>query len=210
MGLLKTLFSFAMWIVAIALTVGAVLKLFFVDVIVLGHDAMAPTITVGEQVFLWRGAKPELADIAVCANPARPAELVVGRVLGTPGQSVKTEPRRGLVINRDRVETDIEEETRYSVTTNGRVATVHRVVETFAGRDYTTFYPASLALEFRPVEVEPGRLFLLGDNRAFFGHDSRSFGTVDAATCRGTVFMRFRPTDASAATFAHGYFDLLL
>ncbi|MBC7173651.1 MAG: hypothetical protein H5U40_14520, partial [Polyangiaceae bacterium] len=146
MSVLKSLFSLALWVAAIALTAGAVLKLFFIDVIVLGHDAMAPTLTVREQAFSWRGAEPDLGDIAVCANPSRPAELVIGRVVGRPGHVVSSSRGR-LTINGRAVDTDILGSTRHSVSTTGRIADVQRVVETLAGRQHEAFYPEGLALE---------------------------------------------------------------
>jgi signal peptidase I len=203
-GVLKTMLSLAMWVAAIALTAGAVLKLFFVDVIVLGHDAMAPTIALGEQVFLWRDAEPKFADVVVCAHPRRPSELVVGRVLGRPGHLVRT-TRGQLTVSGDSVEHDIVGRVDYSVTTAGRLAPVRHVVETAAGKHYDTFFPEDLTLEIRPTEVAEGRLYLLSDHRAYHGYDSRSFGTVDRATCRGTVFMLWKPTPQSAAALGHGY-----
>ncbi|MBC7172693.1 MAG: hypothetical protein H5U40_09715, partial [Polyangiaceae bacterium] len=61
----------------------------------------------------------------------------------------------------------------------------------------------------RETSVPDGRLYLLSDNRVHRGQDSRSFGTVDATSCRGTIFMRFRPTPESQVALGHAYFDIV-
>ncbi len=209
MGVVRGLFSLVLWAVGLALVAGAVLKLFFVDVIVLGHDAMAPTVAIGEQAFLWRGAEPELGDIVVCQHPRIPTDLVVGRVLGRPGHVVATDAAGNLLVSGVPVETNVLDTMTYSVTTSGRTAPVKRVVEGAAGKRYETFYPEDLDLEVERTEVEPGRLYIVADNRAYRGYDSRTFGTVDAAACRGSLFMLFRPTQETVTAFGHGWFRMM-
>jgi signal peptidase I len=51
---------------------------------------------------------------------------------------------------------------------------------------------------FGPVDVPPGQLFLLGDNRDG-SIDSRHFGTVAAADVEGTVVGRILPSPGSLA-----------
>ena len=57
------------------------------------------------------------------------------------------------------------------------------------------------------TEVPSGTLYLLGDFRAYMGQDSRAYGVVDAATCRGTIVFRVTPADGLDRDLAHGYFQ---
>lgn len=206
--MLKSIFSFLLWVLTLLLLVAAVLKLFFVDVIVLGHDAMAPTLTINEQAFVWRNAEPEFGDIVVCGHPKHPGELVVGRVLGREGHKLKSE-RGALSISGEKLQPDFRDEVRFRVSMSGREHELRRATEAVAGSTHEALYAADRDFELRETEVEPGRLFLLGDNRAYSGHDSRSYGTVDADTCQGVVFMRFRTTPEGESKFGHGFLDLL-
>ena len=61
-GALRKLLSLTTWALAIA----GVLKLFFVDVIHVPHNGMAPTLVYGDLVLVWRNAKVDMADVVVC------------------------------------------------------------------------------------------------------------------------------------------------
>jgi signal peptidase I len=205
---LKPLLVFALWVGAFVFAVGALLKVFFVDVIVVGHDGMAPTMLAGEQVLLWRDATPGFGDITVCAHPARPSELVFGRVVGRAGQTLKT-TRGRLEINGDSPDADLQHVVRYVVSNTGRREDVRLVEEMLAGESHLALLPMDWALELRDTTVEEGRLYLLGDNRAYRGFDSRTFGTVLASSCLGTLFMRMKPADDGGAGFEHRALQIL-
>ena len=55
--------------------------------------------------------------------------------------------------------------------------------------------------------VPEGKVYLLGDFRAYMGQDSRAYGAVDASTCRGTIVFRVTPADGLPNELAHGYFQ---
>jgi signal peptidase I len=205
---LKPLLVFALWVGGFALAVGALLKAFFVDVVVIGHDGMAPTMLAGEQVLLWRDAEPGFGDLTVCQHPRRPNELVFGRVLGRPGQTLTTF-RGGLQINGEGPDADTLGEVRYIVSSTGRRDELRLVEESLAGSSHLALVQEDVGLEIPETTVEPGRLYLLGDNRAYRGFDSRTFGTVLASTCRGVAFMRWQPVDDGGAGFGHRRLQIL-
>jgi hypothetical protein len=55
--------------------------------------------------------------------------------------------------------------------------------------------------------VPEGKLFLLGDFRAYMGQDSRVYGVVDASMCRGTIVFRVTPAEGLDSAIAHRYFQ---
>ncbi|QQR91738.1 MAG: hypothetical protein IPJ88_08540 [Myxococcales bacterium] len=67
-----------LWIVGPAIVVLAVLRIFFVDLGIIGHNGMAPTLIAGDQVAVWRNAKLERGDVAMCLHPRKPGELWLG------------------------------------------------------------------------------------------------------------------------------------
>jgi signal peptidase I len=205
---LKPLLVFALWVGGFVLAVGALLEVFFVDVIIVGHDGMAPTMLAGEQVLLWRDAAPGFGDVTVCQHPRRPNELVFGRVVGRAGQKLGAF-RGTLQINGESPDADMLGTVRYVVSNTGRREDVHLVEESLAGASHLSLWRSDMAIEIPETTVESGRLYLLGDNRAYRGFDSRSFGTVLEDTCRGVVFMRWRPADDGGAGFEHRPLQIL-
>ena len=81
--------------------------------------------------------------------------------------------------------------------------------EDMHGADHLFFIHRKGSLRFRRTRVPTGHIYLLGDNRTSRGQDSRTFGPVNASTCRGIVFMRLTATDALDDELAHGYLDLI-
>ena len=59
----------------------------------------------------------------------------------------------------------------------------------------------------RKTTVPSGKLYLLGDFRAYMGQDSRAYGPVDASTCRGTIVFRVSPSGGLEPELRHRYFQ---
>jgi len=144
------------WIksLAVAFIVVALLKLFVFDLTIVHGISMEPTLRSGERLFVnkivYLLGKPRRGDIAVLADPA-PA----------PGGS-KFIVKRVIGVEGDTIE--IRGGALY---VNGE-----RLSE-----PYTDVAIASP--DFGPLKVEPGRVFVMGDNRrSGASKDSRSFGTV--------------------------------
>ena len=66
--LLQTIFKLASFAALIAF----VLKVFFVDIYVMPHNGMAPTLIYGDRILIWRRAKPDMGDIVLCSHPTKP------------------------------------------------------------------------------------------------------------------------------------------
>lgn len=156
------------------LAVIAVLFLFCFRVVRVRGDSMAPTLCEGDWVILCNALwnpEPETGDIVVVRAPDFSDEPLIKRIAALGGDTVDVEPDTGRIwINETLVE------------------------------DGTPLWPAPKAqlLDF-PVEIAPGYVFLLGDNRAV-SYDSRylAVGQVDQRNILGKViFLAFPGRDSA-------------
>jgi signal peptidase I len=202
-SLLGVLFRLASFVVAVAM----ILDFFFVDVIVVPHNGMAPTIVAGERVLVWRRAQVDMGDIVICEHPARAGASVLGRAVAFAGHTVSSDDASNLLVDNDRASIEWAGSLRFYDTTRQKLFTMrvgsidyHRqnrhefVIEQDQNFSLTTY------------QVNHGA-YLLGDNRSDPIDDSREFGEVDPAKCHGQIFMRLTPAPRQDDDIAHGYFD---
>lgn len=201
--LLRGLFRLLGWVVGLGLVAVAILYLFFIRAVQVGHNGMAPTLLAGEQAVLWRDADIEMGDIALCEHPGRKGRFVMGRVVGKRGMRIEA-PRGQLQIEGSTVDRDIQGDLRFFDTTADRTVTMVRGVEILGNTEHQYFIRKDDHLRLRPTEVTAG-LYLLGDNRSNRADDSRAFGEVDPDECIGTVFMRLRPNPDDPNELGHGW-----
>lgn len=210
---MKTLLSFtfktALVLGIIALVVGGIARAFFIDMIVVGHNGMAPTMIVGEEVLMWRGAEDlQMGDIPVCAHPSGDGRMVFGRVVGK--NTVVVDSQRGqLRVDGQVLRRDLQGTREFTDAETGETETMVFGVIEMGNTDFEFFRRERTELNIRPRSAGMGKIFLLGDNHSPHAHDSRSFGGVTPANCMGTVFMRWKPVDDGSAELGHGWFDIL-
>ncbi|OUM94827.1 MAG: signal peptidase I [Thermobacillus sp. ZCTH02-B1] len=151
------------WIrsLAIAVVVVAALKLFVFDLSIVHGISMEPTLRPGERLFVnkigYLLGEPGRGDIAVLVDPAP-----------SPGGG-KYIVKRVIGVAGDTIE--IRGGALYL---NGE-----RLAEPYT--DVAIAGP-----DFGPLTVEPGKVFVMGDNRrSGASKDSRSFGTVPVGMLRG-------------------------
>lgn len=111
---------------------------------------------------------PRRGEVVVFRSPRDPDRDFVKRVIGLPGDTVWIE--KGTV----HVKSDAEHTSEY-------VLDEPYVTQ----RDHT---------DMAPVEVGPGTVFVLGDNRGS-SNDSRSWGPVPEENLIGRAWVRFWPLD---------------
>lgn len=108
---------------------------------------------------------PVRGEVVVFRSPRDQDRDFVKRVIGLPGETVRIE--------------------------NGKVFVVVDGVEGLLDEPYLDRKDNTT---MAPVEVEPGTVFVLGDNRGS-SNDSRSWGPVPTENLIGRAWMRFWPLD---------------
>lgn len=207
-GFWKATFKLLIVTAMIAGAVIGVLRAFFVDVVTVAHNGMVPTMMLGDRVLVWRGARIDRNDVVLCRHPQQPDRWVMARVAALRGQSVAA-PRGVLHVDGGRISRDIQGEGRFTDTETGRSYPALWGIESFADYEEHRFLERSDREFTMRDQTNVGGLFLLGDNRAHVGEDSRSFGIVQEGTCRGTVFMRLTAADGMPEGIPHEDFQLL-
>ena len=197
---------------ALLLIVAGIMRAFFVDVAIVGHNAMAPTIVSGEQVLVWTRSNIELGDIAICENPGTGVPYVVGRVIATEGMNVSTNEQRRVTVEGTVASVQSEPSVEFYDRDTGITSTMRTGIEKRGNTEHRFFLATNAFFEIRPRKVGAGRVYLLGDNRSFVGMDSRYVGDVEIDRCIGQVFMRLRTAedDEANAHLGHAALDIIL
>ena len=205
---MKSAFGCLAWVAVVLIIVGLVVKYFFVDVAVVGHNAMAPTMLSGERVLIWKTGEPDLGAIAVCEHPTEEG-MVVGRVVATGDMSIST--RRGtLHIDGEPIDVNLRHSTTFYDADEDAEETRRLAIEYLAeGKDYMVFQHPQRPAMISATRVPPDHVYLLSDDRGYPAGDSRSFGPVPVEDCHGTVFMRVTPEEGLESELEHGHFELL-
>lgn len=195
------------WSLALVAIVVVLLKFVFFDTATFGHNGMAPTVVTGERVLISKNSAPHLGTIAVCEHPLGLGP-VVGRVAALGGSTIDTLGGKARVDNIP-IEPITRGATNFFNVDIDKTQTLIWGEEDMHGADHFFFVHRKDSLRFRRTTVPKGHLYLLGDNRASRGQDSRTFGPVNSATCKGTVLLRVTPSSALTDELAHGYLDLI-
>ena len=200
--------KFAGAVLLIFAIVIVVLRVFFVDLVTVAHNAMAPTLIHGDVVLMWRGAAVDHGDIVVCRHPHED-RYVMGRVVGTNGMAIG-EMRNQLTINAAVARHDYEGTMPFFDATLEREMTMRWGTEELGNSDHYFFEQLGRDVRIRLVGSVHG-IHLLGDNRAYQDEDSRDFGDVDPTTCLGEIFMRLRPVEGVdlAGEIPHGWLEFV-
>lgn len=192
---LKGALKFLGALLLLAAAVAGVLYGFFVKLVEVGHNGMAPTMILGDRVVVWITTDLELGQVALCAHPQEPGRFVTGRVVGRSGHLVTIE-RGQLRIDGRTPDRDGLAQVEFDDAETGRRTRMHLAREDILGRQFLTFTRHGREPRMpRPHRVGPG-LFLLNDNRTYMAEDSRSFGEVQRDRCVGRVFMRLTAADS--------------
>jgi signal peptidase I len=208
MDALAAALSLIVKLATLAALFAGLLRWFFVDDLVMPHNGMAPTLVYGDRVLVWRRATPDMGNIVVCEHPTKPGEHVIGRAVAFAGHSVSTDARGQLFVDEDRASVETLGTVRFFDETRDRAYSMNlSSIDYNRKHRHQFFVEDGYAFALRQRDVEHG-IFLLGDNRTDPYDDSREFGEVDPARCRGEVFMRLSPAAKKMADdIHHGYFD---
>ena len=210
MGAIGSLLRGAFSLLSFAVAIALVLRMFFVDVVTIPHNGMAPTLLAGEVVAVWRHANADMADIMLCQHPANPKASVIGRAIAFAGHRVSTDYYGNLQVDEDRASIEWDRELRFYDDTRKKLFSMRLGSIDYRRQNRHDFIiERETTFALRPYQVNHG-IYLLGDNRSDPIDDSREFGEVDPANCQGQIFMRLLPAPDRDDDVHHAFFDVLL
>jgi len=178
-------------------------------------ESMLPTLLVGDHLFVNKfvyGAKipftewrlpglrePRRGDVVVFEvarqgggihpadrYPNLPRDRFVKRIVGMPGDTIEV---TGRVVRVNGVPFDLRETDETFVDETGHL--LRWKLEELNGHPHGVLEdPEAPLRDFAPFSVEPGRYFMMGDNRDH-SNDSRSWGTVRFEEFKGPAFILY-------------------
>jgi signal peptidase I len=154
--------------------------------------SIAPSLSGGDWVLLWRLTPPALGALVLCPEPKHPERIVIGRMLGEERNRVKVDGTRVYVNERVQASEGDCADDRFKVTPPGGGAEVEVrcSMEVASGLIHPRGEAEATAdLPAYEVELRPGEVALVSDNRRY-PYDSRDYGPVERSTCTDTVFFR--------------------
>lgn len=157
-------------LVAIALVISLVVRVFIAEPRYIPSNSMEPTLHIGDRLLVeklsYRLHEPQRGDIVVFEPPPQlqevgytPDQAFIKRVIGRSGQTVQVSQGQVYVEGKPLTEPYILEAPAY---------------------------------ELPPVQVPPGYLFVMGDNRND-SNDSHVWGFLPQANVIGRASFRFWP-----------------
>lgn len=200
-------FRLIVWLAGFAAIVCAILYFFFVRLAVITDDNMAPTLLAGERVVLWRDAELTLSDIAVCKHPSQ-EQYVIGRVVATATNTITTDRFGTYTVNGSTPEIDSKGTIDFIDQRSGHRMPMVWGMISYAGHEHQWMMRPRERMRIPPTTVRTG-VYLLSDNRSFYGADSRSFGEVAPNTCLGQVFFRLQPAHPVRDDIVHDWLQIV-
>jgi signal peptidase I len=159
-------------VLAIALVLAILIRLFVAEPRYIPSDSMVPTLFTGDRLVVEKVSywfhPPQRGDIVVFNPPIRLQELgfdkneaLIKRVIGQPGQTIQIQ--------------------------TGQVLLDNQLLE----ENYTAEAPA---YEMMPLQIPEGSFFVMGDNRNN-SNDSHVWGPLPQQQIIGRAIFRFWPPD---------------
>ncbi len=182
-----------------AVLIALVLRAFVVEAFKIPSGSMIPTLRVGDHIFVnkfsyglrmpftkwwfWERGDPQRGDVVVFMFPEDESKDFIKRIVAVPGDTMELRRQELIVHDADGRRVPIQrtvspEPFRYVSHDPGGEGQVQAVAvrEEVGDADYTILYrPNSERGDFGPIQVKPGHVFVLGDNRDN-SHDARYWG----------------------------------
>ncbi len=144
-------------------------------------NSMSPTVLAGDYLFANMSyncpyclAKVNRGDIAILINPNKRNFFYIKRVIGLPGDSIEISNNQ-LLINGESAQYD---------TSDQQHENFDRVKEQSGNRQWEVQWQTDKTEDFPATIVEPGHVFVLGDNRDA-SNDSRLIGQIPLSDIKG-------------------------
>ena len=176
---------------AFALALLFTMSSFVVRPIVIRSGSMEPGIwtgdTVAAQIFWPVLGRASLGDVVLVAHPRLRGRLLLKRIIGIAGDLI--EVRGGEIYRNGRPLAQCS--LRQLRDPESRQQVVERL-EVLDQRPYLVWDQLATVSPALRTRVQPGHVFVLGDNRDRSG-DSRSFGAVPIASIRARIRVGLAP-----------------
>ncbi len=156
--------------------------------------SLAPSLSPGDWVLLWRLTPPGFGDLVLCPDPSEPGQIVIGRIAAEGGDALNIDEDGALKVNSLRATSEARCKQGMFEVPNPRTGDpveLHCDIEVLGGVRHKRGQRRAAGLKPMPVstEVEPGELYLISDNR-YYPFDSRDYGSLPRETCRERIFFR--------------------
>jgi signal peptidase I len=165
--------------------------------------SMIPNLVAGDTFVVRTVGKLGLGDIAVCEDPEQSGSMVVLRVMGLPGQTVRFKNNH-IVMDGEMIQHEVIDPLTYVDRTSGEELTYAvRVADEYVGGQLfeVALMDRAGGKEQRSLMVPNEHFYLIGDNRNL-ARDSRNFGPVPIESCIGeAVFLLWPGDDSGDFTF---------
>jgi signal peptidase I len=168
-------------VAAIAVGGGMLLRTSLVENFAMPSGSMMPTLLVGDRFLVNKVSRSvKRGDVVVFTHPTKPGVEYVKRVIAVGGDRV--EMREGVIVlnGQELAQREVGQpcpEVDYPAACSFRE-------ETNSGRTYRIFRAVDLKSFAPPVEVPPGHIYVVGDDRDN-SSDSRAWGTVPLENVKG-------------------------
>ncbi len=187
--------KFLLGVAVILAIVWGVLRAYYIEIVTVGHDGMAPTLIAGDTVVVWRDPVPEHGAIMLCRHPTDDTRFVIGRVVGRNGTDLSVDRGR-LRIEGTFPPIDWRGEVPFYDRADRVQVQMNWGIEHLGNDDHLVFMRTGRELRMRPMSEYDG-IYLLDDNRSYTGEDSREFGPIPESRCIGHIFMRVGMADGT-------------
>jgi signal peptidase I len=192
---MRTWLKLVAWVSGILGAVALVLYIFVFDVWTIPIDdamesaSIEPTLSAGDVVLVSRHTSVDRGNLLRCPDPQAPGRFVIARAIAPGGDHIEIvdefvtidqkrmpSPRAcnppKVVVRDPQNDEDVE---------------LACSVEDYGDREFEALRASTHAEPPTRIEVEPGRWFLVSDDRHVHV-DSRDFGQIDVSTCLHIVF----------------------
>ncbi len=157
----------------------------FTPVTVNGHS-MDPTLSDGQRLISSKISNYERMDIITTKEPGDEERMIVKRIIGMPGDTVKMENDQ-LTINGKKYDEPYLDEFKKEFSED-KLQGEYAYSSGFQAQAESS---STFTSDFE-YTVPKGKYLVLGDNR-LISKDSRMFGLVDKDMIQGTVVFRYWP-----------------